>query len=62
MSGEALTRDSLRVVWAAVLTPWTRNDRFDEPASRANVRALCEAGVHGLLHHREHRGVLRAGF
>ena len=43
-----LTKENLRGVWAAILTPWDESDRFDEGAFRENVVRLAEAGVHGL--------------
>ena len=43
-----LNRTNLRGVWAAVPTPFDKNNRFDEDAFRENVRRLADAGVHGL--------------
>jgi dihydrodipicolinate synthase/N-acetylneuraminate lyase len=42
-----MTRENLRGVWAAVATPFDRDDRFDEGVLRENLRRLAGAGVHG---------------
>lgn len=43
-----LTRANLHGVWAAMVTPFDKNDRFDEGVLRENVRRLHAAGVHGI--------------
>src|SRR5918999_525945 len=45
---EALTRDNLHGVWAAIATPFDEDDRFDEGVLRENMRRLHAAGVHGI--------------
>lgn len=36
-------------ILAAMVTPFTADDRVDEPATRDLVNSLIEAGVHGLI-------------
>jgi 4-hydroxy-tetrahydrodipicolinate synthase len=43
-----LTRTNLHGVWAAIVTPFDDNDRFDEGVLRENIRRLHAAGVHGI--------------
>ncbi len=45
---ERLTRENLHGVWAAIPTPFTEDDRFDEGVFRENVRRLHASGVHGI--------------
>ena len=43
-----MTSETLHGVWAALLTPWTADDRVDEAAVEAEIHAFAAAGVHGL--------------
>lgn len=43
-----LTRNTFRGPWAGLPVAWTDEDRFDEPAYRADVARCCEAGVPGV--------------
>ncbi len=45
---QGLTRANLHGVWAAIVTPFDKNDRFDEGVLRENVRRMHAAGVHGI--------------
>ena len=45
---QPLTRDNLHGVWAALLLPWTDDDRLDEPRFAAEVRAYGGTGLHGV--------------
>ncbi len=44
----ALTRQTLRGVWPALIVPWTEDDRVDEPQFRREVAAYGGTGVHGV--------------
>jgi dihydrodipicolinate synthase/N-acetylneuraminate lyase len=43
-----LTRETLRGVWPALLTPWTEDDELDEHRFAAEIRAYGGVGVHGV--------------
>ena len=42
-----LTRQSLKGIWAALITTWNANDQLDEKRFAAEVRAYAGSGVHG---------------
>lgn len=43
-----LTSDTLRGVWAALILPWTDDDRLDEGRFAAEIEAYRDTGVHGI--------------
>lgn len=43
-----LTRESLHGVWAALILPWTDDDRVDETRFAAEIRAYADTGIHGI--------------
>jgi dihydrodipicolinate synthase/N-acetylneuraminate lyase len=43
----SLTRQSLRGVWPALLTPWTDDDQVDEGRLADEIEFFAAAGVHG---------------
>ncbi len=45
---ERLTRQTLRGVWHALLTPWTDNDELDETRYRQEIRSYANTGMDGL--------------
>ena len=47
MARQSLTRESLRGVWPALITPWTADDRIDEDLLVSEIHSLAQAGLHG---------------
>lgn len=43
-----LHRETLHGIWAALILPWTDDDRLDEPRFRAEIRAYAGTGIQGI--------------
>jgi dihydrodipicolinate synthase/N-acetylneuraminate lyase len=43
-----LTGETLRGVWAALILPWTDDDRLDEARFIAEIEAYRDTGIHGV--------------
>jgi dihydrodipicolinate synthase/N-acetylneuraminate lyase len=43
-----ITRETLHGVWAALILPWTDDDRVDEARFAAEIRAYGGTGIHGI--------------
>ena len=46
--GKYLTRQTLRGVWCALITPWTDKDELDAKRYKKEIRAYEGTGIHGI--------------
>ena len=56
-----LTRESLRGIWAALITPWDAADQLDEPRLAEEVSAYGGTGILRRLYRRHDGRVLCPG-